>query len=118
MRRRFGRINALQWLGIGLVVAAALAGRVPELIPGLVAVVVGLHFLPLAALFQQPRFHLTGALMISVGAAGCAVSAAGGPANAARMAVGLGAAAVLWGTACLARHAPTGPGTEGHTQTT
>ncbi|MGP4090213.1 hypothetical protein [Streptomyces sp. KR55] len=81
----------------------------PELIPGLVAVVVGVHFLPLATLFRQPRFHLTGALMIAVGAAGCGLDSADGPAGSAQLTVDIGAALILWGTACLARHEPVGP---------
>ncbi|MCC9711728.1 hypothetical protein E4N62_44880 [Streptomyces sp. MNU76] len=122
VRRRFIWMNMLQWLAIALVAAGARVVGVPELIPGLVAVVVGFHFLPLAALFRQPRFHLTGALMITAGVAGCALEAIGGPTGSGQTTVGLGAAVILWGTACLAQRGPAGPadhpGTEGHSQTT
>lgn len=101
VRRRFAWINAVQWLAIVLAAIGARKGGVPELIPGLVSVVVGLHFLPLASLFRQPRFHLTGALLVAVGAAGCAIGLAGGPAGTVQTTVGLAVALVLWGTASL-----------------
>ncbi|WP_194238385.1 hypothetical protein [Streptomyces spongiae] len=121
VRRRFAWINALQWLAIVLVAMGARAGGVPELIPGLVSVIVGTHFLPLAALFRQPRFHLTGALLIAAGAAGCAIGLTGGPVSTVQLTVGLAAALILWGTASLGRpketdDAPHSSGTE-HTST-
>lgn len=67
VRRRFAGINVLQWIVISVMTAIAVMSSVPRLIPGLIALVVGLHFLPLAVLFRQPRFHLTGALMVAVG---------------------------------------------------
>ncbi|MER6572296.1 hypothetical protein ABT288_40530 [Streptomyces sp. NPDC001093] len=109
VRRRFAGINVLQWTVISVVTAIAVMSGVPRLIPGLIALVVGLHFLPLAVLFRQPRFHLTGALMVAVGVAGCAVDLAARSAAAARTIVGIGAAVVLWGTACLDRHRTSGP---------
>ncbi|WP_433453633.1 hypothetical protein ACQPXS_35860 [Streptomyces sp. CA-142005] len=109
VRRRFVWINALQWLAIAAVVGGAEASGRPELIFGLVAVVVGLHFLPVAALFRQPRFHVTGTLMTATGAVGCVIGVAGESASTVRMTVGVGAAVMLWGTACLVRHKPTGP---------
>lgn len=68
VRRRFAWVNALQWSAIIAVAGGAQTSGRPELIFGLVAVVVGLHFLPLAALFRQPRFHVTGGLMTATGA--------------------------------------------------
>jgi hypothetical protein len=109
VRRRFAWINALQWLAIAVVAGGALAVGVAELIPGLVAVVVGLHFLPLAALFRLPRFHLTGALMITAGTAGCSISVLGGPAGTVQMTVGVSAAVILWGTGCVGATKPTEP---------
>jgi hypothetical protein len=98
-----------QWLAIAVVVGGALASGVPGLIPGLVAVVVGLHFLPLAVLFRLPRFHLTGALMITAGTAGCAIGVLGGPAGTVQMTVGVSAAVILWGTVSVRVAKPAGP---------
>ncbi|MEW2398759.1 hypothetical protein [Streptomyces sp. NPDC046862] len=103
VRRRFAWVNAAQWLAIVLAGIGAIRSGVPELIPALVSVIVGVHFLPLASLFRQPRFHLTGALLIAVGAAGCAIGLAGGPASTVQMTVGLAVALVLWGTVSLGR---------------
>lgn len=98
-RRRFNQINALQWLLI--VVIGVVCGRagVPVLIPALVAVVVGLHFLPLAAVFEQPGLRVPAALLVAAGAAGVAVWLGDGPDKSVRMAVGLISALALWGTA-------------------
>jgi hypothetical protein len=121
VRRRFTWINVLQWLAIALAAACARAGDVPELIPGLVAVIVGLHFLPLAVLFRRRRFHLTGAMLIAVGTAGCVIGIAGAAASTVQATVGLGAAIILWGTASLGPRGETGtterPGTQEHSAT-
>jgi hypothetical protein len=106
VRRRFAGINVLQWLAIGVVTCAAVMSGAPGLSPGLVALVVGL---PFAALFRQPRCRLAGALMVAVGAAGCAVDLVARSAGAARMIVRIGASAVVWRTACLVRRRPPGP---------
>lgn len=45
----------------------------PDLRPALVALAVGLHFLPFAAAFRAPVFRLLGAAVASVGAAGLAL---------------------------------------------
>jgi hypothetical protein len=98
-RRRFNQINGLQWL---LIVAIAfVCGRAgaPVLVPPLVALVVGLHFLPLAAVFEQPRLRVPAALLIVAGAAGTAVWLADGPDKAVRIVVGVTSALSLWGTA-------------------
>ncbi|GEC08604.1 hypothetical protein SSP24_62590 [Streptomyces spinoverrucosus] len=101
VRRRFVWVNALQWLAIAVVAFGASKAGVPELIPALVAVVVGVHFLPLATLFGQRRFHLTGALLVVAGVAGAAIGLVGAPASAVQMTVGFAAAIILWGTASL-----------------
>lgn len=76
-----------------------LARGVPVLIPPLVALVVGLHFLPLAAVFGQPRLRVPAALLVGAGLAGAAVWLADGPDGAVRFTVGLVSALCLWGTA-------------------
>ncbi|ODA74575.1 hypothetical protein APS67_001237 [Streptomyces sp. AVP053U2] len=69
------------------------------LIPPLVAVGVGLHFLPLAAVFEQPRLRLPAALLTASGATGVTVWLANGPDETVRLVVGLSSALSLWGMA-------------------
>ncbi|CAH9419101.1 hypothetical protein AMK14_30130 [Streptomyces sp. TSRI0445] len=98
-RRRFNQINGLQWLVIIVIAVVCSRAGVPVLIPPLVALVVGLHFLPLAAVFGQPRLRVPAALLVGAGLAGAAVWLADGPDGAVRFTVGLVSALCLWGTA-------------------
>ncbi|MGW7278111.1 hypothetical protein ACWGIV_07330 [Streptomyces sp. NPDC054844] len=98
-RRRFLQINALQWLLIVVVAQVCARAGAPVLIPPLVALVVGLHFLPLSAVFEQPRLRVPAALLSAAGAAGLAVWLAGGPGRTVRLVVGVVSALSLWGTA-------------------
>ncbi|PIM69379.1 hypothetical protein CTU88_25510 [Streptomyces sp. JV178] len=115
-RRRFNQINALQWL---LIIAIALLCRsldVPVLIPPLVGVVVGLHFLPLAVVFEQPRLRVPAALLIASGAAGTTLWLMNVPDETVRLAVGLMSALSLWGVAAwtvTATASTTGAGAAG-----
>ena len=97
--RRFGAVNAAQWIAIVLVVVVARAVDRPEIIPALVCLVVGAHFFPLAGLFDAPRYRLTGGALVAVAAATLlAVPALGLPGGAWRAAPCFGAALVLWAT--------------------
>ncbi|WP_351236863.1 hypothetical protein [Streptomyces sp. NPDC002133] len=98
-RRRFNQINGLQWLLIVAIAVVCARARMPVLIPPLVAIVVGLHFLPLAAVFEQPRLRVPAALLIAAGASGMVVWLANGPDKAVRFVVGLISALCLWGMA-------------------
>ncbi|KUO18761.1 hypothetical protein [Streptomyces dysideae] len=98
-RRRFNQINGLQWLLIIAIAAICSRAGVPVLVPPLIAVVVGLHFLPLAAVFEQPRLRVPAALLIAAGAAGLTVWLTGGEDSTVRLVVGLASALSLWGMA-------------------
>ncbi|MFJ6247453.1 MULTISPECIES: hypothetical protein [unclassified Streptomyces] len=98
-RRRFNQINGLQWLLIVLIAAVCARAGLPVLIPPLVAMVVGLHFLPLAAVFEQPRLRVPAALLIVAGASGTAVWFTNGSDEAVRFVVGATSALCLWGMA-------------------
>jgi hypothetical protein len=98
-RRRFNQINALQWLLIIAIAALCRSLDVPVLIPPLVAVVVGLHFLPLAVVFEQPRLRVPAALLTASGAVGTTLWLTNGPDETVRLAVGLMSALSLWGVA-------------------
>ncbi|MFJ9034250.1 hypothetical protein ACIRQP_38510 [Streptomyces sp. NPDC102274] len=98
-RRRFYQINGVQWVLIAAVVMGCGRAGAPVLIAPLIALVVGLHFLPLAAVFEQSRLRVQAVLLIAVGAAGLVIWLADGPDQAVRLVVGLAAGLCLWGTA-------------------
>lgn len=66
------------------------AGLIAFIVPA-VAIIVGLHFLPLAKLFQVKIYHVAGALITLAGLAGLAVDA---PHRA--LITGLASAVLLW----------------------
>ena len=101
--RRYGL-----WIGfeVVLIVAAVQVLRALDLVdflPGTIATIVGVHFIPLAKAFDEPMYRWTGYAMIAVGAAGV-VAGAGGVVLAGAVA-GFGCAATLWvtGAALLKR---------------
>ena len=98
-RRRFNQINGLQWLLILVIVAVCRHMGEPVLVPPLVAIVVGLHFLPLAAVFEQPRLRIPAALLIASGTAGMTVWITDVPDETVRLVVGLTSGLSLWGMA-------------------
>ena len=68
--RRFGLINAVQW---GAIIAAIIALNVIHrtgFIAPAIAVIVGIHFFPLAAVFRQPSYYATGTLGCIIGVIG------------------------------------------------
>jgi hypothetical protein len=102
---RYNAIGIVQGVTIALVVAAAVALGTPGLIAPVVCLVVGLHFLPLAAAVDQPGYRLTGAALVLAGLAGTVVLVAAG-AQAAQATSGLAAAVVLWVTSCAVASRP------------
>jgi hypothetical protein len=62
LMRRFGMIFAAEAVAIAAVSAACMRTHHWRFIVPLVLIVVGLHFLPLAKLFEVPRYYATGAL--------------------------------------------------------
>lgn len=90
--RRFGLINGIQWGAVvAVIVALNVVGR-PDFIAPAIAVIVGLHFLPLAGLFEQPVYYVTGILGCLIGVAGFLI-----PDPPARLsAVGLSFGLLLW----------------------
>lgn len=102
IRRRFRLVGLVEGLGIGLIVfVCARLGR-PELIPASVALVVGLHFFPLATLFRVPLYHVTGAALCLVAVVTPIVAVPSGvQAVAWQVVPGLGAAVILWATSAV-----------------
>jgi hypothetical protein len=97
--RTVGLVNAGQFVGIALVVAVCVVLGYPELVPPLVCLVVGLHFLPLARLFDQPEYTPTAVALCVVAGAGLLVLLAGPGAEPSRVVIGAGAALALLATA-------------------
>ncbi|MET8896306.1 hypothetical protein [Streptomyces albogriseolus] len=98
--RGVGVVNGLELLAIVAVVAAANAAGRPAFVPVGIALVVGLHFFPLARLYDQWQYRWTGALMTAVAVAGAVLVLAGLSAETVRVVVSLACAAVLWVSAC------------------
>ncbi len=64
IRRQFGMVLAFEWLPIfGAIFILNRIGR-PELIVPAIALIVGLHFIPLAAIFGARLYYLTAGAMI------------------------------------------------------
>jgi hypothetical protein len=92
--RRFGLINGIQWGAIVAVIILLNVVRRPDFIAPAIAVIVGLHFLPLAGLFQQPQYYISGIVGCAIGVAGFLI-----PDPRARLsAVGLSFGLLLWFT--------------------
>ncbi|WP_433544194.1 hypothetical protein ACQPZG_03115 (plasmid) [Streptomyces sp. CA-294286] len=96
--RTFMWSNVGQGAGIAVVVVVGNLTGASSWIPALIAVVVGVHFFPLARPFGRPEYRWTGALLLCVGAVCCAVALAGAPQSTVQTAAGLGCAGVLWAT--------------------
>jgi hypothetical protein len=91
--------------GLAIVISIALcnATRHSELIPLIIAIIVGVHFLPLAHLFQVKLYYFTGTLLCLLAIITLLfipekVSLGEYQINAFMSVVGLGSALILWGT--------------------
>ena len=120
--RQFAMINVIQALGIAATIVVADRIGATAWIPAVIAIAVGVHFLPLARLFAAPEYRWTGALMIGVGVVGAALALAGVAASVVLTVVGLSTAVTLWASVVWVvrhqqlrsvRHRPEPPRTEG-----
>lgn len=98
-RRQFGQVNAAQWFLIAAIATGCVAGGARGLIMPLVAVVVGLHFLPLARVFGDLRLAVPGAILTAIGLAGLLARTANASPGTVFTLVGVGCALTLWSTA-------------------
>lgn len=94
--RGVGIVNTVELAAVFAVVAASNAAGRPEVIPAGIALVVGLHFFPLARLYDQWQYKWTASLLTAVAVTGFALVAAGLASETVRIVVGLGSALVLW----------------------
>ncbi|MDT3727325.1 hypothetical protein ROS62_21590 [Streptomyces sp. DSM 41972] len=97
--RGVGVVNAVELAAVLAVIAASNASGRPELIPVGIALVVGLHFFPLARLYDQWQYRWTAVLLTAVAVVGVVLVVAGLSAESVRIVVGLACAVVLWASA-------------------
>ena len=99
----FNIIFATEGLAIAITIAVSNATSHSELIPVVIAIIVGVHFLPLAHLFQVRLFYFTGALLcllaiITLLFVPEKVTLGEHQIDAFMSAVGIGSALILWST--------------------
>lgn len=94
---RYNLLNLMQVAGIAVVVV--LLGRVlgvPWLIPGAIAVINGLHFLPLGRWFRQPAYARLGLVITGIGVLGLVLGAWSTSVPRTLLAVGMCVAVAMW----------------------
>ena len=74
IKRRFGWITIIEGSAIFLAVVVFNAAHRPDFISSAIALVVGLHFFPLASLFDRRVYYGTGILGCVIGAVGFLIS--------------------------------------------
>ena len=99
----FNIIFATEGLAIAITIAVSNATNHSELIPVVIAIIVGAHFLPLASLFQVRLYYFTGTLLcllaiITLLFVPEKVTLGEHQINAFMSVVGFGSALILWGT--------------------
>jgi len=98
--RGVGIVNMVEVVAIFAVIAASNASGHPVFIPVGIALVVGLHFFPLARLFDQWQYRWTAVAVTVAALVGLALVAAGLSSESVRAVVGLATWAALWVSAC------------------
>lgn len=99
----FNIIFATEGLAIAITIAVSNATNHSELIPVVIAIIVGAHFLPLASLFQVRLYYFTGTLLCLLAISTLLfvpekVTLGEHQINAFMSVVGFGSALILWGT--------------------
>jgi hypothetical protein len=100
---KFNLIFAAEGVAIFIVIAICNKVDRTDLIPILIAIIVGVHFFPLAPLFQVKLYYITGSLLclLAVGTwlfAPEYLTVSGHQILSSMSIVGLGSALILWGT--------------------
>jgi hypothetical protein len=104
MNKQFMIVVVLELAAIAIVVVIASALHRPDLFPVLIAIVVGLHFLPLAKVFRTPIYYVSG-IAITLWCVLCWILFRS---NALIASAGIGTGIMLWATSAYvllrARH--------------
>ncbi len=90
--RKFGWINLIQWMAIGILVPTLGKLHLDVYVPTAITLIVGIHMLPLARLFRYPQHHVTGCALIVW--AGAAMLLA--PAGSMQSTTCIGTGSILW----------------------
>lgn len=98
MRSRFMLVLAGEIVALNVAAYLLISQHMMQYLAPAVAVVVGLHFLPLAKIFRAPYFFATAVVMTLAGVLAAAAMATGGSAVAASGIADLACAVTLWGT--------------------
>lgn len=72
--KRFNKAVTYQWLGIGAVIALLVVFKVPQFIPYVIMAVVGLHFIPMAKIFDVTLYYATTIAICLVALGGIALA--------------------------------------------
>jgi hypothetical protein len=102
MRIWFGVVAAIEFVSIAIASILLSRAKHDELIPLVTALIVGIHFFPLAAIFQVPVYYLTGAAISLLAALALIAMYFGrtlGAPFAWAVVLGVSNAAILWLTA-------------------
>lgn len=97
--RSVGLVNVAQIVGIATAAFGLSKTGLAPLIPPVVCLIVGLHFIPLARLYDQPQYRWTAALVSTVSLVGFGAWLWGAGTETVLGVVGLPTAAILWGSA-------------------
>lgn len=100
--KQFGLVSAAEFVGCGIAVAICYAQHRIDLLAPAIGIVVGLHFIPLARVFNFAGYYAIGASIVAVSV--CAMILFSGDAVAAATGTAIGA--ILWLTAVYALVAP------------
>jgi len=93
----FGIVNATQWTLVFIVGSILHRRGLDWLVVPAIAIIGGLHFLPLAKLFQHALYYVTGCLLISWATLAALLL----PANSVPAIAGIGTGCMLWITAAI-----------------
>lgn len=96
-QRRYNLALIGELVLIAIAVAVLILVDLAPLVPAVVAVIVGVHFLPLATAFDQPHYRATAAAMTVAGVIGAVLFLTADPVLCGVVA-GLGSAVTLWWT--------------------
>lgn len=96
--RQFQVVGIAEGVAIGVAVFVLVGAGRPEWTPAVVALIVGIHFFPLASIFRVRIYHITGLLLCAVFALTVILAAASGVGAVWFAVPGLGSASVLWAT--------------------
>ena len=65
MSRAFNRVNAMQWIAIGIVSFTFARLHIDAYVLSAITAIVGIHLFPLAKLFRYPLHNFTGAALVA-----------------------------------------------------